>query len=153
MDSIDKKILNLLQQDITLSVADIAEQANLSTTPCWKRIKRLESAGIIKARVVLLDSKKIGVGVSVFVHIKTQQHEEQWLKQFAEAILSFEEVMECYRMAGEWDYLLRVVTKDIDSFDRFYKKLITDVKGLTDVTSSFAMEEIKFSTRLPLSYC
>ncbi|MBU2964227.1 Lrp/AsnC family transcriptional regulator [Amphritea sp. 2_MG-2023] len=153
MDSTDKKILNLLQQDITLSVADIAEQANLSTTPCWKRIKRLESAGIIKARVVLLDSKKIGVGVSVFVHIKTQQHEEQWLKQFAEAILSFEEVMECYRMAGEWDYLLRVVTKDIDSFDRFYKKLITDVKGLTDVTSSFAMEEIKFSTRLPLSYC
>ncbi|RTE66358.1 Lrp/AsnC family transcriptional regulator [Amphritea opalescens] len=153
MDSIDKQILNLLQQDITLSVAEIAEQVNLSTTPCWKRIKRLENAGIIKARVALLDSKKIGVGVSVFVQIKTQQHEEQWLKQFAAAVLSFEEVMECYRMAGEWDYLLRVVTNDIDSFDRFYKKLITDVKGLTDVTSSFAMEEIKFSTRLPLSHC
>ncbi|MDO6562164.1 Lrp/AsnC family transcriptional regulator [Amphritea sp. 1_MG-2023] len=153
MDSIDKKILTLLQQDITLSVADIAEQVNLTTTPCWKRIKRLEDSGIIKARVALLDSAKVGAGVSVFVHIKTQQHEQPWLTDFAATVLAFDEVMECYRMAGEWDYLLRVATQDIHSFDRFYKKLISDVKGLTDVTSSFAMEEIKFSTQLPLTNC
>ncbi|WP_417222003.1 Lrp/AsnC family transcriptional regulator [Amphritea sp.] len=153
MDSIDKKILTILQQDITLSVADIAEQVNLSTTPCWKRIKRLEDSGVIKARVALLDSAKVGAGVSVFVHIKTQQHEEQWLTNFAASILRFDEVMECYRMAGEWDYLIRVATQDIHSFDRFYKKLISEVPGLTDVTSSFAMEEIKFSTRLPLTNC
>ncbi|SEQ11589.1 transcriptional regulator, AsnC family [Amphritea atlantica] len=153
MDSIDNKILNLLQQDITLPVAEIAERVNLSTTPCWKRIKRLEENGVIKARVALLDSAKVGAGVSVFVHIKTQQHEEQWLTRFAHSISRFDEVMECYRMAGEWDYLLRVATRDIESFDRFYKKLISEVDGLTDVTSSFAMEEIKFSTRLPLSNC
>ena len=139
MNPIDKKILTLLQQDVTLPVADIAEQVNLSTTPCWKRIKRLEENGIIKARVALLDSAKIGAGVSVFVHIKTQQHEEQWLTRFAESVARFEEVMECYRMAGEWDYLLRVATRDIESFDQFYKKLISEVDGLTDVTSSFAM--------------
>ena len=153
MDSIDKKILEFLQQDVTLPVSDIAERVNLSTTPCWKRIKRLEESGIIKARVALLDSAKIGAGVSVFVHIKTRQHEENWLTRFAESVNRFEEVMECYRMAGEWDYLLRVATRDIESFDRFYKKLISEVDGLTDVTSSFAMEEIKFSTRLPLTHC
>jgi len=153
MNKLDKQILDLLQQDATLAVSDIAERVNLSTTPCWKRIKRLEESGVIKARVALLDSAKIGAGVSVFVHIKTQQHEQQWLTRFADAIAHFDEVMECYRMAGEWDYLLRVATRDIESFDRFYKKLISQVDGLTDVTSSFAMEEIKFSTRLPLINC
>lgn len=153
MDSVDKTILTLLQQDVTLPVSDIAERVNLSTTPCWKRIKRLEESGVIKSRVALLDAAKIGAGVSVFVHIKTQQHEQRWLTRFAESIAAFDEVMECYRMAGEWDYLLRVATKDIESFDRFYKKLISEVEGLTDVTSSFAMEEIKFSTRLPLTNC
>ena len=150
MDSVDKKILTLLQQDTTLSVNDIAERVNLSTTPCWKRIKKLEDTGIIKARVALLNSAKVGAGVSVFVHLKTHNHEDLWLARFAESITGFDEVMECYRMAGEWDYLLRVATKDIESFDRFYKKLITEIDGLTDVTSSFAMEEIKFSTCLPL---
>ena len=151
MDSIDKKILTLLQQDTTLSVNDIAERVNLSTTPCWKRIKKLEDTGVIKARVALLNSAKVGAGVSVFVHLKTHNHEDLWLERFAESITGFDEVMECYRMAGEWDYLLRVATKDIESFDRFYKKLITEIDGLTDVTSSFAMEEIKFSTCLPLN--
>lgn len=150
LDSTDKKILDLLQRDCTASVGDIAEQVNLSTTPCWKRIRKLESEGYIKSRVALLDSHKLGAGVSVFVHLKTRHHDARWLEQFAETLQQFDEIMECYRMAGEWDYLLRIATRDIESFDRFYKKLIAAVDGLADVTSSFAMEEIKYTTRLPL---
>ena len=150
MDSIDKRILNVLQADASISISDIAERVNLSTTPCWKRVKRLEEAGIIKARVALLDGRKVALGVSVFVHIKTQNHDSEWLASFAKTIEQFDEVLECYRMAGEWDYLLRVVVEDIAAFDNFYKRLVNDVDGLADVTSSFAMEEIKYSTRLPL---
>ena len=150
LDSTDKRILDLLQRDCTLSVSDIAEQVNLSTTPCWKRIRKLETEGYIKARVALLNSRKLGAGVSVFVHIKTKHHDAQSLTQFAETLQQFDEIMECYRMAGEWDYLLRVATSDIESFDHFYKQLISTVDGLADVTSSFAMEEIKYTTRLPL---
>lgn len=150
MDNTDKKILNLLQEDATLSIQELADRVNLSTTPCWKRIKRLEDDGIIKSRVALLDSDKVNLGVSVFVHIKTQRHEHDWLEHFAKSISEFEEVVECYRMAGEWDYLLRVVAKDITAFDLFYKKLVNQVQGLSDVTSSFSMEEIKYTTRLPV---
>ncbi|MCW8886834.1 MAG: Lrp/AsnC family transcriptional regulator [Motiliproteus sp.] len=150
MDSTDKNILNLLQCDSTISVSEIAEQVNLSSTPCWKRIKRLEQEGIIKARVALLDGAKVERSVSVFVHIKTQHHDSDWLEHFANVVGEFDEVMECYRMAGEWDYLLRVVAKDIASFDQFYKKLVNKVGGLSDVTSSFSMEEIKYTTKLPL---
>ncbi len=150
MDGIDKRILNILQADASISISDIAERVNLSTTPCWKRVKRLEEAGIIKARVALLDGRQVSLGVSVFVHIKTQNHDSEWLASFAQTIEQFDEVLECYRMAGEWDYLLRVVVEDIAAFDNFYKRLVSDVDGLADVTSSFAMEEIKYSTRLPL---
>ena len=150
MNDVDRKILNLLQSDCTRSLSEVAEAVNLSTTPCWKRIRRLEDAGYIKARVALLDAEKVNLGVSVFVHIKTQRHDHDWLAGFAEAIEGFDEVMECYRMAGEWDYLLRVVAADIAAFDRFYKKLVSEVDGLSDVTSSFSMEEIKFTTRLPV---
>ncbi|HEY5717097.1 MAG TPA: Lrp/AsnC family transcriptional regulator [Motiliproteus sp.] len=150
MDTTDRKILSLLQQDSTLSLNDLAEQVNLSTTPCWKRIKRLEETGIIKARVALLDAAKVELGVSVFVQVKTQHHDSAWLSTFAATVSAFDEVIECYRMAGEWDYLLRVVVKDIAAFDRFYKKLVNQVEGLTDVTSSFSMEEIKYTTRLPI---
>ncbi len=150
MDSTDLKILDLLQQDSTLSLSAVAEKVNLSSTPCWKRIKRLEDEGIIKARVALLDSSKVQLGVSVFVHIKTQHHDSAWLENFSTAVKEFNEVVECYRMAGEWDYLLRVVVQDIASFDCFYKKLVNRVGGLSDVTSSFSMEEIKYTTRLPL---
>lgn len=150
MDKTDRKILDLLQSDCTLSVSEIAEQVNLSTTPCWKRIKRLEDEGIIKARVALLDGTKIQLGISVFVHIKTLHHDSAWLEKFAERVMYFDEVVECYRMSGEWDYLLRVVVKDIETFDVFYKKLINDIDGLSNVTSSFSMEEIKYTTKLPI---
>ena len=150
MDNTDRKILHLLQQDSTMPLSDLAEQVNLSSTPCWKRVKKLQDEGIIKSRVALIDAHKVELGVSVFVHIKTQQHDNFWLQNFAEQIMAFDEVMECYRMAGEWDYLLRVVAKDIAAFDRFYKRLVSKVDGLSDVSSSFAMEEIKYTTELPI---
>lgn len=150
MDKTDKAILKVLQRDSTVAINEIAEQVNLSVTPCWKRIKRLETQGVIQRRVALLDRNQVDLSVSVFVHIKTQRHDSVWLNHFSEAINRFDEVLECHRMAGEWDYLLRVVAKDIAAFDRFYKKLVTQVEGLTDVNSSFAMEEIKYSTQLPI---
>lgn len=150
MDKVDRQILNILQNDATISLGELAEQVNLSTTPCWKRIKRLEEEKIIKSRVALVDGLKVELGVSVFVHIKTHNHDSEWLKNFSDAVGSFQEVVECYRMAGEWDYLLRVVVKDIEAFDLFYKKLVNNVKGLSDVTSSFSMEEIKYTTQLPI---
>lgn len=150
MDKTDQTILRILQQDCTTPIQQIADAVNLSVTPCWKRIRKLEEKGIIRQRVALLEPAQVDLGVSVFVHLKTQRHDDAWLKNFAERITAFDEVMECYRMAGEWDYLLRVVAKDIAAFDRFYKKLISGVEGLSDVNSSFAMEEIKYSTQLPL---
>ena len=150
MDKTDRKILTLLQEDTTLPLTEIAEQVNLSPTPCWKRIKRLESEGILTRRVALLDPAKVNLGVSVFVHIKTSGHNSSWLTDFAQTVASFPEVAELYRMSGEWDYLLRVVVSDIQAFDVFYKKLIDSVDGLSNVTSSFAMEQIKYTTALPL---
>jgi len=150
MDSTDKKIINLLQKDTSLSLNEIAERVNLSVTPCWKRIKQLETEGIISARVALVNPNKVNLGVSVFVQIKVKHHSVEWTEEFSKTIDNFEEVMACYRMAGEWDYLLRVVAQDISAFDRFYKKLVTAIDGLSEVTSSFAMEEIKYTTCLPI---
>ncbi len=150
MDKTDRNILRELQEDTTPSLADLAEKVNLSPTPCWKRIKRLESEGFITKRVALVNPAKVGLGVSVFVHIKTRYHNSEWLESFGEVVRSYPEIAECYRMSGEYDYLLRVVVKDIQSFDHFYKELVNTVDGLTDVTSSFAMEQMKYTTALPL---
>lgn len=151
MDKIDRNILKLLQEDATLSTADIAEQVGLSTTPCWRRIQRLEESGVIRKKVALLSRDKLNLGVNVFVAVKTNQHNWQWLAQFSEAVNQFPEVVEFYRMAGESDYLLRVVVPDIPAFDTFYKKLV-QTTDLSDVSSSFAMEQIKYTTSLPLEY-
>ena len=149
MDLIDRNILDLLQADASLSISEIAKKVCLSQTPCWKRIQKLENLGIIKGKVALLDSKKLNLGLTVFVQLKTDKHDESWLTKFAEAVREMPEVVEVYRMAGEIDYLLRVVVSDTDSYDRFYKALIKKVP-LTDVSSSFAMEEIKYTTALPI---
>lgn len=150
MDSSDLKILNLLQSDASLTVKDIAERIHLSTTPCWKRIQKLEEKGFIKARVALLDPTKVNASVTVFVAIKTSQHSSDWIEEFDAAIAGLPEIMEAYRMSGEVDYLLRVAVPDIDAYDRFYKKLIDRIE-LSNVTSSFAMEQIKYTTALPIS--
>ncbi|NNJ97860.1 MAG: Lrp/AsnC family transcriptional regulator [Gammaproteobacteria bacterium] len=150
MDSSDLKILNLLQSDASLTVKDIAERIHLSTTPCWKRIQKLEEKGFIKARVALLDPTKVNASVTVFVAIKASQHSRDWIEEFDAAIAGLPEIMEAYRMSGEVDYLLRVAVPDIDAYDRFYKKLIDRIE-LSNVTSSFAMEQIKYTTALPIS--
>jgi Lrp/AsnC family transcriptional regulator len=151
MDEIDRKILNLLQKDATLSTADIAEAVGLSTTPCWRRIQILEQGGFITRRVALDDRNKQNVPMDVFVAIRTIEHNFEWLDEFARLVCEFPEVVELYRMSGEIDYLMRVVVPDMAAYDTFYKSLIKKVQ-LTDVRSSFAMERIKSPTALPLDY-
>ncbi|SDK97445.1 Lrp/AsnC family transcriptional regulator [Modicisalibacter muralis] len=151
LDGFDRHILFFLQRDAALSIKELAEAVNLSTTPCWKRVKRLTENGYIRGRVALLDPEKLGLGLSVFVQIKTQRHDRGWLETFAETVMRFEEVVEFYRMSGEWDYMLRVVVSDITAYDAFYKKLIDSTEGLSDISSNFAMEQIKYTTALPIS--
>jgi Lrp/AsnC family transcriptional regulator len=150
VDATDRKILNLLQTDASLTVKQIAEQIPLSVTPCWKRIQKLEASGFIRARVALLEPTKVNANVTVFVAIKTDQHTGEWIERFNREVSKLPEVMEIYRMSGETDYLLRVVVSSIEAYDRFYKTLIDRIE-LSNVTSSFAMEQIKYTTALPIS--
>ena len=151
MDRIDKKILDLLQTNAGLSTTELADAVGLSTTPCWRRIQKLEQEGIILSRVALLNREKLNLGIDVFVAVKTNQHNLEWLAEFSRRVSEFREVVEFYRMAGESDYLLRVVVPDIPAFDSFYKKLV-QTTDLADVSSNFAMEQIKYTTALPLQY-
>ncbi len=151
MDVTDRQILEILQRDATMPLAEIARRVGLSSTPCWRRIQKLEEAKIIRGRVAVLDSRKINAGVNVFVSIRTSQHNADWLGRFADIVNKMPEVVEFYRMSGEIDYLLRVVVPDIAAYDAFYKRLIADIE-LDDVSSTFAMEQIKYTTALPLSY-
>lgn len=151
LDEMDVKILALLQKDATVAVAEVGKAVGLSTTPCWRRIQKLEEAGVITGRVALLDPAKVNAGVTVFVSIKTDQHSLAWLERFHAAVVDFPEVAEFYRMSGEVDYLLRVVVPDIAAYDAFYKRLIERVE-ISKVSSAFAMEQIKYTTALPLSF-
>lgn len=151
MDAIDEKILRCLQDDCTLPVAEIAERAGLSTSPCWRRIQKLSDDGVIRRRVALLDAEKINVGVNVFVSIRTNQHNMAWAEKFCREVAKIPEVVEFYRMSGQVDYLLRVVVPNIAAYDAVYKRLIK-VADLYDVSSSFAMETIKYTTALPTYY-
>jgi Lrp/AsnC family transcriptional regulator len=149
MDTIDRKILAVMQEDASLSVAEIGTRVGLSSTPCWKRIQRLEADKVITRRVALIDPAKIGLGITVFVSVETGDHSQDWLGRFAKEVGGMPEVMEFYRMAGDVDYMLRVVVPDIAGYDTFYKKLIGTVP-LKNVTSRFAMEKIKSTTALPI---
>jgi len=149
MDTIDRKILAVLQENAELSVAEIGSRVGLSSTPCWKRIQRLEAEGVIQKRVALVDQDRIGLGVTIFVSVETGDHSQDWLDRFAQVVGAMPEVMEFYRMAGDVDYMLRVVVADMASYDVFYKKLISAVP-LKNVTSRFAMEKIKSTTALPV---
>lgn len=151
LDPKDRQILAILQADAMVPIAEVAERVGLSTTPCWRRIQRLEREGVIRRRVALLDPAALNVPVSVFVAIRTSQHSAKWLAQFREAVESIPEIVEAYRMSGEIDYLLRVVVPDIAGYDAVYKQLIERIE-LADVTSSFSMEEMKHTTALPLQY-
>ncbi len=151
MDTTDRKILALLQQDAETPLATIAERVRLSQTPCWRRIQKLRAAGVIRKHVALCDPKALNVGVTVFVSIRTNEHSPAWLERFGKGIGQIPEIVEIYRMSGEVDYLLRVVVPDISSYDAVYKKLIR-VADLMDVSSAFAMEQLKYTTALPVDY-
>lgn len=151
LDKYDRAILELLQKDCTWAIGDIAERVGLSNTACWRRIHKMEEEKIIRGKVALLDRKKLNINVIVMVFIKTAQHSVEWIQKFHEHINNIDEVIEVYRMAGETDYLLKVAVSDVSDYDKVYKKLI-QVSGLADVSSSFAMEQIKYTTELPLNW-
>jgi Lrp/AsnC family transcriptional regulator len=149
MDAIDAKILGFLQEDASISVAELAQRVNLSQTPCWKRIQRLEASGVIKRRVALVDPEKVGLSLTAFVAVEAHDHSEAWMRQFADFVTTIPEVMEIYRMAGDVDYILRVVVPDMAAYDLFYKQLVKAIP-LKNVTSRFAMERIKSTTAFAL---
>ncbi len=151
LDAMDIKILELLQKDCTMAVADVGKAVGLSTTPCWRRIQKLESDGVIHARVALINPKAINAGVTVFVAINTPDHNAQWLEKFNTVAQSFPEIVEAYRMSGEADFMLRVVVPDIERFDEFYRKFVARI-DVRDLRSSFAMEQVKFTTAMPLKF-
>lgn len=150
MDAVDWKILDLLQRDATIPIAEIADRVNLSQTPCWRRVQRLEEDGYILGRVALLSPKKVGLGVTVFAQVKTCQHNKDWFHRFNEVVQSIPEVVEFYRMSGNIDYLLRIVVPDIEGYDAVYQRLIANTE-IFDVSSHFSMEQLKYTTTLPIS--
>lgn len=150
MDAIDKKILRIVQKDASLSISEIASQVGLSQTPCWKRLQRLEATGVIKRRIAVLDPAKLGLGITVFVAIEVGDHSGKTLARLATDIAAMDEVMDFYRMAGDVDFLLRVVAPDTVAFDTFYKRLI-EIMPLKKVTSRFALESIKAETAFPIA--
>ena len=149
LDAADRRILRELQADATLPIAELAERVGLTQTPCWKRVKRLTEKGVIERRVAILDRERLGLSLVVFVSVRTSRHDEAWLSEFAKGASALPEVVEFYRLSGETDYLRKVVVRDIAAYDAFYKRLIA-AAPLSDVSSSFAMEQIKFTTALPL---
>ena len=149
LDRLDLQILDTLQRDATLSMAQLGAQVGLSSTPCWKRVKRLEDDGFIERRVAVVNRNKVGLPVTVFVSIRAGQHDEKWLARFAAVVSMLPEVQEFHRMSGDVDYLLKVAASSIEGYDRFYKKLISLV-DLAGVSSAFSMEQIKSTTALPL---
>ncbi len=151
MDDIDRKLLKLLQENSTYTVAEISEKIGISSTPVWKRMKRLEESGVITNRVALLDPAKIGLGVTGFVIVKTNDHSEKWLDRFAKVVEGIPEIVEMHRMAGDIDYLLKVVAPDIAGYDMIYKRIIKNIE-LSEVSASFSMEVVKSTTALPLDY-
>jgi Lrp/AsnC family transcriptional regulator len=151
MDQIDRKILACLQENATISLGDLARAAGLSASPCWRRVRKLEASGVIGRRVTILNSKALGVGVTVFVSIRTAHHNLKWAEAFCRGIARIPEVVEFYRMNGPVDYLLRIVVPDVNGYDVVYKKII-NVAELHDVSSSFAIEQIKYTTALPLNH-
>ncbi len=151
MDKFDKDILKLLQQDASLPLAELAELVSLSKTACWRRLQKLQANGVITARICLLDAKKLNLSLTVFISVRTNRHDRDWLDNFAEVVTALPEIQEIYRMSGDLDYLLRATVTDMAGYDALYKKLIRNV-SLYDISASFVMETIKRTTQLPLTY-
>lgn len=150
LDRIDREILRLLMRDAARSLAEIAQEVGLTPTPCWKRIRRMEEQGVITARVALVDADRVGLPISVFVSIETGDHSADWIARFAAAVESMPEIVECWRLGGDVDYLLRVVVADMAGYDAFYRRFVAAVPALRKVTGRFAMERVKGTTALPI---
>ncbi|HEY1878598.1 MAG TPA: Lrp/AsnC family transcriptional regulator [Caulobacteraceae bacterium] len=151
LDSIDERILGILQQDATLTVQQIGDRVGLSATPCWRRIKLLEAAGVIDRRVAILDAAAVGLKAVVLVFVRTNRHEPGWLEAFAAAIEDMPEIVECHRLTGHIDYMLKCIVRDIDHYDEVYKRLIARAPGLADVSAAFSMERLKQVTRIDVT--
>ena len=149
MDGIDQALLGILQQDASISLSELADRVGLSPTPCWKRVQRMESSGVILGRVALVSPEAVGMGLTVFVGVEAWDHTPEWLRTFSATVSALPAVVDVYRMAGEIDYMMRVVVADMAEFDKFYKELIASVP-VKNVTSRFAMERIKSTTAVPL---
>ena len=151
LSSTDIKILSLLQQDASLTAAEIAQQVNLSTSPCWRRINRLEKEGLIEKKVALLSLEKLGMGLVVFARIRLSKNDEDSLQVFEDKVRSFEEVVECYTVTGSADYFLKIITRDIKHYDRFLRRHLIQIPAVRDINSNVAVTKIKYSTELPLN--
>ncbi len=152
MNEFDKKILKCLQEDATISTSALSEKVGLSTTPCWRRVQILEDKGFIERRVAIVNKKKLNLGLTVIVNIKTSRHSKDWLDNFKKSIVNIPEIIEVLRLSGETDYSLKILVPDIEEYDRVYQEIISKIDDLYDVSSSFVMEEIKNTTKLPLNY-
>ena len=143
IDAIDTKILSILQKDATCSIQSIANQVNLTNNPCWRRIKRLEERGVIERRVAVVNPRLVGLGTTAFVSLRIDSHDKLWLEKFAHCISEISEIVECHRMTGDIDYLLKIIVSDLEHYDQVYQRLIANVPGLSDVSSAFSMEQLK----------
>ncbi|GGA38812.1 Lrp/AsnC family transcriptional regulator [Pelagibacterium lentulum] len=150
MDEMDRRILSVVQRDSSLSVADMAEKVGLSHTPFWRRLKRLEKEGVIKERVAILDSDKLGLTITVFANIKLRQHDEDTLEAFEREVRAFPEIVECFSMSGETDYVVRALVRSIDEYERLLKRKLLHLPGVIAINSHFALKRIKLTTQLPL---
>jgi len=150
LDRIDRQILGLLQADAAQPIQQIAEQVGLSVNPCWRRIRQMEAAGIILGRVALVNPETVGLGLTVYVRVKTREHSADWARKLNEVIAAMPEILECHRIGGDVDYLLKVVVADMADYDRTYKELIGRLPSLADVSALFSMERLKSSTALPI---
>jgi Lrp/AsnC family transcriptional regulator len=149
IDTIDRRILSELQRDGTLSVDQLSEKVGLSRNACWRRVRQMEDARVITGRVALVDAEKLGLGLSVFILVRTSNHDPDWLAKFRAAVTAFPEITGVYRMSGDLDYVLRARVADVKAYDRLYQRLIAKVP-LSDVSASFVMEEIKETTVVPV---
>jgi Lrp/AsnC family transcriptional regulator len=150
LDRVDRQILGLIQADASLPIQQIADRVGLSVNPCWRRIRRMEEDGVIQGRVALVEPGKVGLGLTVYVRIKTNQHSATWAKKLNEVIAAMPEILECHRIGGDVDYLLKVIVPDIAGYDRTYKALIERLPSLADVSALFSMERLKSTTGLPI---
>ncbi len=150
LDRIDRQILTLMQDDASLPIQQIAERVGLSVNPCWRRIRQMEAAGVIEGRVALVNPEKVGLGLTVYVRVKTREHSADWARRLNEVIAAMPEIQECHRIGGDVDYLLKVVVEDMAGYDRTYKDLISRLPSLADVSALFSMERLKSATALPI---